>query len=1084
MESVEGTSDVGEAVDPKRTYALIVGVERYRAGASWAVPGPASDADRFAQWLRQSRKVPAENLSLFVSPLEAADLSEWSQRAMKRATFGNLYDEITNPLSRKVGDLLFVFWAGHGVVTAEGTHRLYCEDATADDGRHLDLEDVRRFLRSHSVTAFAKQVFIVDACKNYFEHLDMPAHLPRNGLPVHHHGPRNEVEQFMLFGAKDGEVSEVTKRRSGLFAEAVLRELKKTPRAVWPPDMKAVTTRLQKRFAALRDAGQANQTPSYAVYRDWDGNRDVLLPTVVRTDLTAIPSDDLAALGNLPPGSRMSLRHNQDFVGRKSDLLALAATLKGAQTAAVAASTGIGGIGKTQLACEFVYRYGQYFEGGVFWLNFGDTGAVPGEIASCGGADCMNLSSLRPDFADLPLDTQAKLVLTTWQDERWRDGRPRLLVFDNCEDPALFEKWRPRGGPCSILVTSRRAEWETWLGIHSAPLNVLSRLESVELLRRHRSDLHVDDADLKAIADELGDLPLALHLAGSVLAQYREVITPATYLEQLHRSDLLESRWLRFSGMNPTGHEQDVARTFELSFERLSSNDETDVLAIALLARAAWFALGEPIPRNLLRDTLELPKDDPASPLRAEDALARLLALGLLERGAAGALRLHRLLVVFVRARIADPGAQSAVERTVLAKAVQCSDESDVSPLIALQPLLRSVTDAASEREDEQAARLCTVLGDHQRKLGGYLRAQACYERALAIRKKRLGEQHSDTVASLNNLGLVLKDQAKFIEAERYYQQALEINLAEGGEHSARTVASLTDIAFLLKDRGEPAQAQRYFERALAAIRALRGEQHSETAESLNNLGLLLKDQGEYVKAEQHFQQALKINLAAEGEHSKGTIDSLTNLGLLVKDQGRYSEAQQFLDRALKSTEAMVGERHPDTVACLTNLGFLFLDWGLREPMIWFGRPRVYPAHEAPRYLMRALTIQQQLYPEGHPRIADALDSLGNMSAQQGDFVSAQGYFEQTLTIRQQVLGQGHPDVARSQSNLGRVLAAQGNREEATTYLQQAVAAFERTLGQAHGSSDLARARQLLREVEHQISERERMSHIMDGMLG
>jgi hypothetical protein len=87
------------------------------------------------------------------------------------------------------------------------------------------------------------------------------------------------------------------------------------------------------------------------------------------------------------------------------DLMALAKALKGDQTVAItqmhtAATTGWGGVGKTQLAVEFVHRYGQYFAGGVFWLNFADAAGVPGEVALCGGAGTLDL---RPDYGALKI---------------------------------------------------------------------------------------------------------------------------------------------------------------------------------------------------------------------------------------------------------------------------------------------------------------------------------------------------------------------------------------------------------------------------------------------------------------------------------------------------------------------------------------------------------------------------------------------------------------------------------------------------------------------------------------------------------
>ena len=103
------------------------------------------------------------------------------------------------------------------------------------------------------------------------------------------------------------------------------------------------------------------------------------------------------------------------------------------------------------------------------------------------------------------------------------------------------------------------------------PLDVLARDYSVELLRKHRPDLREDDPYLKGIALELGDLPLALHLAGRFLARYQRTAfaTPVNYLAELRRPNLLAHRSLTIGGHSPTGHEQHVARTIELSYRQL-----------------------------------------------------------------------------------------------------------------------------------------------------------------------------------------------------------------------------------------------------------------------------------------------------------------------------------------------------------------------------------------------------------------------------------------------------------------------------------------------------------------------------------
>ena len=49
--------------EPKKTFAIVVGVEKYDAGEKWNLRGPAADAIRFVHWLQDS--VPLDNIKLF-----------------------------------------------------------------------------------------------------------------------------------------------------------------------------------------------------------------------------------------------------------------------------------------------------------------------------------------------------------------------------------------------------------------------------------------------------------------------------------------------------------------------------------------------------------------------------------------------------------------------------------------------------------------------------------------------------------------------------------------------------------------------------------------------------------------------------------------------------------------------------------------------------------------------------------------------------------------------------------------------------------------------------------------------------------
>ena len=89
-----------------------------------------------------------------------------------------------------------------------------------------------------------------------------------------------------------------------------------------------------------------------------------------------------------------------------------------------------------------------------------------------------------------------------------------LLVFDNAENPADITAWLPGGGG-HVLITSRERGWAEV----AAPVevDVLARAESVAILQDRVAGLGEADAD--RLADQLGDLPLAIAQAAGFMAE-------------------------------------------------------------------------------------------------------------------------------------------------------------------------------------------------------------------------------------------------------------------------------------------------------------------------------------------------------------------------------------------------------------------------------------------------------------------------------------------------------------------------------------------------------------------------------------
>ncbi len=749
--------------------------------------------------------------------------------------------------------------------------------------------------------------------------------------------------------------------------------------------------------------------------------------------LSQLPLDRLPAPAPLPLGSRMPLRRNPLFVGREAELLALARILKGGGTVAIAqtetaAVTGLGGIGKTNLALEFVHRYGQYFAGGVFWLSFADLAGVPYEIAMCGGAASLHL---HPEFTGLSLDEQVQLVRAAWQ-----SNLPRLLVFDNCEDEALLDAWRPTTGGCRILLTSRRASWGVASGVEPLALDVLARSESVALLRKYCPDLAVDEPGLSVLAQTLGDLPLALNLAGSWLARYRHVLPLADYRAHLEQAPLRDDALPEPAQPFISESLRPVARAFALSYRQLNPRDSVDALALALLARAAYFAPGEPIPRDVLLATYEVPTDDVGAALQAEQALWRLIELGLVGSAVAGALQMHRLIAQFTRSQLVDPAAQRDVERSLLDRVTAVNEASEFTTLLPIQSHLHFVVEQAIPRHDVLAAQLCEVFGYHLLLAGRSVQAEPYLERALAMSEHVPDPEPLQVASSCNLLGLVKQYTGKFTDARSLLERALATwqNLLDSPHPNI--AAEHDNLGHLLMTVGEYPAAEAHLRQALQMHRELWGLESVKTARAVNNLGYFCLLQGRYTQAQRYLKLALKLRKQLLPAPHLSTAQTLNNLGEARYLYGAYSEALEYHQLALDMRAALFGEHHYDIAESLWNLARVQHACGDDE--------------QARGNLERALEIAAATVGTDHFEAAYLFDSLGSLLRDQGAFADARIHLERALVIVERTLGAEHPSMAKSLNNLGLLLLAEGAVDAARPYLERALGIRRRQLGEEH----------------------------------
>jgi WD40 repeat protein len=343
---------------------------------------------------------------------------------------------------------------------------------------------------------------------------------------------------------------------------------------------------------------------------------------------------------------------NEDFVGRDGDLRRLHASLSGSGVGPVgirpAGLTGMGGIGKTQLAVEYVYRHKDDYPDGIFWID------AAGPLAE-GFARLAIDPRLRWAESDRPRDEQIRAAFTAL------NGRPQaLLVLDNLPEPAtiavpLLPDCTPEYLRCRLLFTTRRHDLGRFSGVE---VTVLPEEPALRLLLRHPSrraaldPAHADHEHARAIARMLGRLPLALELAGAYLGKYSSDVSLVSYREGLRSDGALATLDADAAELTEAdlrrAHDPAVAATIREQWETLQDQSARLLLRVAsLFPESAAVSIAR---LGLLAGLSEEARPGRRSPLRR--AVQRLEDACLVERLEAEQIRLHPLIREFAGCQI------------------------------------------------------------------------------------------------------------------------------------------------------------------------------------------------------------------------------------------------------------------------------------------------------------------------------------------------------------------------------------------------------------------------------------------------
>ncbi len=194
----------------------------------------------------------------------------------------------------------------------------------------------------------------------------------------------------------------------------------------------------------------------------------------------------------------LPFRRNLFFTGREELLARLHAYLHAQQPVFVsqpAALSGLGGVGKTQIAIEYAYRYANEYQY-VFWVRADTTDTLTTDFLTLAN----RLQLPERDARDQAITVEA---VKHWLEEHsgW------LLLFDNADDISLVDPFLPTRVRGHLLITTRTHP----IGgrAHRIEIADMEREEGARFLLR-RIGMLAPDASLSEIPEAVRLVALAI----------------------------------------------------------------------------------------------------------------------------------------------------------------------------------------------------------------------------------------------------------------------------------------------------------------------------------------------------------------------------------------------------------------------------------------------------------------------------------------------------------------------------------------------------------------------------------------------
>ena len=752
------------------------------------------------------------------------------------------------------------------------------------------------------------------------------------------------------------------------------------------------------------------------IYIDLCGKSDVEVEEALLDGITteAFPrkklknqtvSPDKSPPNNLPP-------RNPRFTGREEQFNAILANFeKNTAISLIQAIAGLGGIGKTQIALEYAFRYAYKYDY-IWWVNAEERSSIVQAYTKF--ADKQKILNIENASEEATIEAVKEWMT---RHDKW------LFVFDNVNEPADLSNFRPADvrGQQHILITSRYNL--NWARI-ATPLQVgvFSEQDAAKFLIEY-TGLPSDDAQL-ALIKELGRLPLALDQAAAYINTRNKSYEEYLNLYRKKSVELLK----KYPGKEDAG--KTVFVTWNISIEKIARDSSKELLKLC-----SFFA-----PDDIDLEWFRKSKDFFSEPLASEiddeltfdDIIEELTKYALVTHNN-GKLSIHRLLQQVIKESVkADAETYAALCVRVLNNIIEYDFATNKARMYNYSLIPHIV--AAGEypftdnKHKEGVAELYHFIGRVYDEHAEYSTALKWNEKALTIRETVLGKEHPNTATTYNNMAVAYDNLGEYDKALDRNNKALEIREKVLGKEHPDTATTYNNIALVYDNMSEYPEALEWCEKALTIWEKVLGKEHPDTATTYNNIALVYDNMSEYPLALEWHNKALNVKEKILGKEHPSTATTYNNIALVYHNMGNYPTALEWYNKALAIREKILGKEHPDTATTYNNIAGVYNNMGdYNKALEWHNK---------------ALNVKEKVLGKEHPDTATTYNNIALVYKNMGDYPTALEWYIKAYAILIKKLGTDHPNTKTVFLNMANAYEKSKNPKPFEEWLEEKLAEY------------------------------------------